>query len=269
MASRISLVAVLGFCILASGCGSSGSNSGGSNGPPMTMESGLHEMKAEVPNVFTSNEFVLVGSLMQNGSSVSGIMHFQGSSCFPFSTDISITGTATPSEIDLKTVLPNGQQVVFTGLTHPGGHGEFLAGNYAVIGAGCLPTVSGLASDEAHALGGNWIGSLNSSSGSMARISLNMNPTGPDAHGLFSATGNATITGGTCFGSANIDPSTLLILDGSTLVLDDAAPSSTGKTVLTFTTLFGPSNVGFGSGGGTYTSNEGACSDSGTFNLSQ
>jgi hypothetical protein len=196
-------------------------------------------------------------------------MHFQASSCFPFSTDISVIGTASSSEIDLKAVLPNGQQVVFTGLTHPGGHGESLTGNYAVTGAGCLPTVQGLTSDQAEALAGNWIGFLNSSRGSTARISLNMTMTGPDPHGLFSATGNATITGGTCFGTANINPSTLLILDGSTLVLDDAAPSATGKTVLTFTTLFGPSSVGFGAGNGTYTSNEGACSDSGTFSLSQ
>jgi hypothetical protein len=269
MRIRVSLPAVLGLCILAGGCGSGGSNGGGNGGPPVTLESGLHEMRAEVPNVFTSNEFVLVGSLMQSGSSVSGIMHFQGSSCFPFSTDISITGIASSSEIDVKAVLPNGQQVAFTGLTHPGGHLESLTGNYAVTGAGCLPTVQGLASDQAEALSGNWIGFLNSASGSTPRMSLNMTMTGPDAHGLFSATGNATITGGTCFSSANIDLSTVLILDGSTLVLDDAAPSSTGKTVLTFTTLFGPSNVGFGAGNGTYTSSEGACSDNGTFSLSQ
>jgi hypothetical protein len=263
MRTAVPLSFILGICISIAACG------GGNSGPRISLSSGLHSLKAEVPNNFDANEFVLVGSLIQNGSSISGIMHFRDSSCFPFSTDISVTGTATSSEIDLKAALPNGQEVAFTGLTHPGGHGEFLAGNYAVTGAGCIPTVQGLASDEAMDFSATWSGSLTSSSGTTARINLTMTQTGPDAHGLFSATGTATITGGTCFSSAKIDSSTVLIGDGSTLVLDDAAPSATGKTVLTFTTLFPASNVGFGAGGGTYTSNEGSCSDTGSFNLSE
>lgn len=263
MKVRVSLSAVLGLCILSGGCGG-----GGNSGPVISMESGLQQIRAEVPNSPTALVFELQGGLTQNGSSISGIMHFMNSSCFPFSTDISMTGKATSSEIDLQSVLPNGQQVVFTQLTHPNGHGSFLGGSYAVTGAGCIPIGSGSAVVQVEALGGNWIGTLNSSSGSMARINLNMSQTGPDAHGLFSATGTATIMGGTCFTSANIDPSTVLIGDGSTLVLDDAAPSATGKTVLTGN-FFGPSPVGFGAGSGTYTSSEGSCSETGTFSLSQ
>jgi hypothetical protein len=263
MRVRISLSAILGLGILSGGCGG-----GGANGPVISMESGLQQIRAEVPNNPTALEFELQGGLTQNGSSISGIMHFMNSSCFPFSVDISLTGTATSSEIDLQSMLPNGQQMVLSQLTHPGGHGSSLGGNYAVTGAGCIPTVSGSVSVQVEGLAGNWIGTLNSSSGSMARINLNMSQTGPDAHGLFSATGTATITGGTCFSTANIDPSTLLIGDGSTLVLDDAAPSATGKTVLTGN-FFGPSPVGFGAGSGTYTSSEGSCSETGTFSLSQ
>jgi len=263
MKVRASLPAVLGLCILSAGCGG-----GGNNGPVISISSGLQQIRAEAPNNPTALEFELQGGLTQNGSSISGIMHFMNSSCFPFSTDISLTGMATSSEIDLQSMLPNGQQLLFTGLTHPGGHGSSLSGNYAVTGAGCISTVPGLVVVQAEALSGNWIGTLNSSSGSMARINLNMSQTGPDAHGLFSATGTATITGGTCFSNANIDPSTVLIGDGSTLVLDDAAPSGTGKTVLTGD-FFGPSPVGFGAGSGTYTSSEGSCSETGNFSLSQ
>lgn len=258
----VSLSAVLSLCILSGGCG------GGNNGPVISMESGLQQIRAEAPNNPTALEFELQGGLTQNGSSISGIMHFVNSSCFPFSTDISLTGTANSSEIDLQSMLPNGQQLMLTGLTHPGGHESSVSGNYAVTGAGCLPTVPGSVVVQSEALGGNWIGTLNSSSGSMARINLNMSQTGPDAHGLFSATGTATITGGTCFSNANMDPSTVLIGDGSTLVLDDAAASGTGKTVLTGN-FFGPSPVGFGAGSGTYVSNEGSCSETGTFSLSQ
>ena len=259
----VSFPVVLGLCILPVGCGG-----GGNNGPVISIQSGLQQIRAEVPNNPGAVAFELQGGLTQNGSSISGIMHFMNSSCFPFSTDISLTGTATASEIDLQSVLPNGQQVMFTGLTHPDGHGSFLGGNYAVTGAGCIPTVPGSVVIQVEALGGNWIGTMNSSSGSMARINLNMAQTGPDAHGLFSATGTATITGGTCFSNANIDPSTVLIGDGSTLVLDDAGPSGTGKTVLTGN-FFGPSPVGFGAGSGTYISSEGSCSETGTFSLSQ
>ena len=275
----VSLSAILGLCILSGGCGASSAangssaksaGSGGSNNtaPGISIASGLQQIRAELPNSTTAPEFELQGGLTQNGSSISGIMHFMNSSCFPFSTDISLTGKANSSEIDLQSELPNGQQVEFTGLTHPNGHGTFLDGNFAVSGAGCIPTVPGFVVVQVEALGGNWIGTLKSSSGSMARIDLNMSQTGPDAHGLFSATGTATITGGTCFTNATIDPSTVLIGDGSTLVLDDATPSSTGKTVLTGN-FFGPSPVGFGAGSGTYTSTEGSCSESGTFGLSQ
>lgn len=266
MKVRVSLAAVLGVCILAGGCGAGSVSS--NKDPVISMSSGLQQIRAELPNSPTALQFELQGGLTQNESTISGIMHFMNSSCFPFSTDISLTGTATSSEIDLQSVLPNGQQLMFTGLTHPGGHGSFLGGNFAVTGVGCIPTVPGSVIVQVEALGGNWIGTLNSSSGSMARINLIMSQTGPDPHGLFSATGNATITGGTCFSNANIDPSTLLIGDGSTLVLDDAKPSSTGKTVLTGN-FFGPSPVGFGAGSGTYTSTEGSCSETGTFNLSQ
>lgn len=279
MKVRILLPAVLSVFISAGGCGtgnvsgtahvSSTGNGSSNNAPVISISSGLQQIRAEVvSNGPTALEFELQGGLTQSGSSISGIMHFMNSSCVPFTADISMTGTATSNEIDLQAALPTGQQLMFTGLTHPDGHGTFLDGKYAVTGAGCLSTVPGLVVVQVEALGGNWIGPLNSSSGSTARINLNMSQTGPDAHGLFSATGNATITGGTCFSNAIIDPSTVLIGDGSTLVLDDATPGSTGKTVLTGN-FFGPSPVGFGAGSGTYSSTEGSCSETGTFSLSQ
>jgi len=257
-----SLIALL-LCSILFGCG------GDSNNPKnlMGFESGLHSINAESPTNPDVSNFVLVGSLMQSGSSLSGIMHFQGSSCFPLSTDIPVSGTLTETEADFTAMVPNGQRVVFTGMKHPPiPHPQFLGGNYSVTGSGCLANVQALAGDETLGFNGNFIGTFVSSTGNTANVSLSVTQTGPDAHGFFSATGSATITGGTCFSSATFDPATVLLGDGSTLVLDDTAAGSTGKIVSNggFIT---PSPVGGPSFSGTYTSTKGACSETGNLSL--
>jgi len=259
MTSSYRFTLVLFVLIALFGCGSG-------NSSLMNFTSGLHSMRAESNADPTVANFVLVGSLMQNGSSLSGIMHFQGSTCFPLSTDIPVSGKLTATEANFSAMLPNGQQVSFTNLTHPGGHPQFLDGNYSVTGAGCLANVQGLSSDGALNFSGMYTGTFTSTTGNVAHVSLTLNQTGPDAHGFFSATGTATITGGTCFSSAIIDPATLLLGDGSTLMLDDIAPGSTGKTIATGT--FAPTSpVGFGFFSGTYTSAKGACSESGSLSM--
>jgi hypothetical protein len=251
------------LCSVLLGCG--GNTSHNNQGPPMLFESGLHSMSAS-SSTDPTGSFVLVGSLMQNGSSLSGIMHFQGSPCFPFATDIPVNGTLTPSEADLTAMLPNGQKVTFSGMTHPGGHLTFLNGNYSVTGSGCIANVQGTAGDGAMDFSGHYIGHFVSSTGNSASVSLSLNQTGPDAHGLFSATGTVSITGGTCFSSATLDATTLLLGKGSTLVLDDSAVGSAGKTVGNGD-FSPPSPVGFPFFNGTYTSSKGACSETGALNL--
>src|SRR5215472_14380265 len=93
-------------------------------------------------------------------------------------------------------------------------------------------------------------------------MSLALTQTGPDAHGFFSGTGTPTITGGTCFSSATVDPSTFLIGAGSTLVLDGPAG---GQTIIKGD--FMPPVFGDTIFNGTYTSTLGACSDSGTVQM--
>jgi hypothetical protein len=233
----------------------------------MAFLSGLYEVSGTSSSSASLN-FTMAGSLMQNGSSVAGILHFTSPSCFPFSTDIPASGTLTDTKLDVGLSLPSGQRLIFSNLNHPspGGHPQFLAGTYSVIGPGCLPVDQGSISAGADFLSGPYVGTLTSSTSTSSHITLTLNQTGPDAHGLFSATGSATITGGTCFSSATIDPSTLLLGKGSTVVLDNSAPATTGKTVLTGD-FFPSSPVGFGFFNGTYTSTQGACSESGTASL--
>ncbi|HET9840241.1 MAG TPA: hypothetical protein VFR84_18585 [Candidatus Angelobacter sp.] len=262
--TTVSFVWFLLFAL--SGCG--GGNTSNTNpGPLMVFGSGLHSTNAESPTNPSASNFVLVGSLIPNGSSISGIMHFQGSPCFPLTTDIPVTGTLTPTEADFTALLPNGQRVAFTALQHPPvPHPQFLGGNYSVTGPGCLPNVQALAGDEWLNFSGTYTGTFASATGNSAHVSLTLNQTGPDAHGFFSATGTATITGGTCFSSATIDPATVLLGDGSTLVLNDTAPGSAGKTIA-IGTFVATSPVGFGFFSGIYTSTKGACSESGSLGM--
>ncbi|HLY92490.1 MAG TPA: hypothetical protein VKQ89_04445 [Candidatus Angelobacter sp.] len=256
---------VLFVLIGLSGCG--GNTNNNNQGSLMVFESGLHSTRAESPTDPQASLFVLVGNLMQNGSSISGIMHFQGSPCFPLTTDIPVSGTLTPTEADFSAMLPNGQKVTFTAMQHGAiPHPQFLGGNFSVTGSGCLANSQGLAGDAAMNFSGAYTGRFVSSTGNSANVSLSLNQSGPDAHGFFSASGTATITGGTCFSSATIDPATLLLGDGSTLVLDDTAPGSAGKTIANGT-FVATSPVGFGFFSGTYTSAKGTCSESGSLNL--
>jgi hypothetical protein len=265
MTSRSRSTAVLFVLIvLMSGCGGGNNNN---DGPPMPFTSGLHSMTATNPADGTTI-FVLAGSLMQNGSSLSGTVHFQGSSCFAFATDIPITGTLTASEADVTAMLPNGQRVTFTGMTHPGGHPPQLAGNFSVAGSGCLANTQGLVFDREMNLSTRYVGQFISSTGTTASVTLILTQTGPDAHGLFSATGTATFTGGTCFSSATFDPGTVLVGKGSTLVLDDTASGSTGKTTSNGDFVASnPNTDGLNFFDGTYTSMKGTCSETGTVHL--
>lgn len=253
------------FLLVLLGIGLAGCS--GSNGmmptptpTPIPFFSGLFEVDAVSNTDFPV--FRLQGNLTQNGNSMSGIMHLAMLSCVAFNTDIQVTGTLSNPDglrLDLAMVLPGGQSVSFS-MSHP--DGTFFPGTYSFTGAaGCgVPAVGGA---MLHGMGltGAWRATLNSSGGTTSQMSLALTQTGPDAHGFFSATGTATITGGTCFSSATIDPASLLIGTGSQLILDDSRPGSSGKTILQGN--FGPLAFGGDFFQGTYTSTLADCSESG------
>lgn len=255
------LLSFLGYLVLA-GCGGSSGNS--QPAPDVPFPSGLVQIIATDLTGATTF-FRLNGNMTKNGNSVSGTMHINLPACFPFSTDIPVTGTlggGAPSfQITLNMTLPNGQLLVFS-LNRTGGGGSIFPGTFTISGAGCAVPDQGQAGLTSWNLTGTWQGKLVSSSGPTAQISLALTQTGPDANGFFSGTGTATITGGTCFSAATVDPSTFLIGAGSTLVLDGPAG---GQTILKGD--FTPTVFGVTSFNGTYTSTQGACSDSGTVQM--
>jgi hypothetical protein len=255
------------FCLVLSGCG--GSSAMPRPTPtPLPFGSGLYQIDG-TSTVNPATSLHLAGSLMQSGNNVSGVMHMTLAPCISFSTDLPVTGalgvnSAGDFTVDLALTLPGAQKLSFN-LIHPGGHISILSGNYTLAGGGCLPIDQGGAGGQELGVQGNWIGHFNSSGGVVSQLNMTLTQTGPDIHGLFSATGTATITGGTCFSSATVDPATLVIGTGSTLIFDNAQPGTTGKTIMQgdFTALIiGTSFTG------TYTSTQGTCSDTGSFSMS-
>ena len=265
VAVQIFLLANLG--LLLSGCGGSSSAMPGPTPTPLPFFSGLYQIDG-TSTVNPATSFHLAGSLMQAGNNVSGVMHMTLAPCISFSTDLPVTGTlgvnnAGDFTVDLVLTLPGAQKLSFN-LIHPGGHLSILSGSYTLAG-GCLPTDQGGVGGQELGVQGNWIGHFNSSGGVVSQLNMTLTQTGPDIHGLFSATGTATITDGTCFSSATVDPATIVIGLGSTLIFDNAQPGTTGKTIMQGD--FMPLIIGT-TFTGTYTSTQGTCSEAGSFSMS-
>jgi hypothetical protein len=267
-AVQVFLLAI--FCLVLSGCGGGSSMMPGP-GPtptPPPFFSGLYQID-ETSTVNPATSFHLAGSLMQAGNNLSGVMHTTLAPCVSFNTDLPVTGTlgttsAGDFSINLVLSLPSGQALSLD-LIHPGGHLSVVSGTYSLTGAGCAASDQGNAGGGVMGVSGPWIGHFNSSGGVVSQINMTLNQTGPDAHGLFSATGTANISGGTCFSSAVVDPATLVIGNGSTLILDNSQPGTTGKT--TFQGNFEPLPFGGTTFTGTYTSTQGARSETGSVGM--
>jgi|SRR5579859_3186611 len=240
-----------------SGCG--GASTPAPPPPPPPFTSGLYQLFASS----NSNAFTLSGSLMQSGSTVSGVMHIGMPQCFPFTTDLPVKGTLMNDAnltVNLSLTLPSGQMLSFS-LTHVGGHLSNVAGSFAITGAGCAAPEQGLANGGTVTITGQWTGTLITAAQTVSSISLNLTQTGPDAHGFFSATGTGTITGGTCFGGVSVDSTTVIAGNGTNFVLDNSQTGTTGKLTLQGNIL--PGAFGGASFTGTYTSVQGACSETG------
>ena len=255
------------ICLGLAGCGGS-STMQGATSAPLPFFPGLYQI-SEDSTVHPGTSFTLQGSLLQSGNNVSGVMHANGLSCLSFNTDIPLSGKlGTDSTgnftVDLVLSLPTGQTLSLN-TTHPDGHLSFIDGNYSLTGAGCLPTDQGGVNGQSLGVQGPWIGHFNSTGGVVSQLNMMLTQTGPDAHGFFSATGTATITGGTCFSSAIVDPATVVIGTGSTLIFDNSQSGTTGKTIMQGD--FSPLIIG-STFTGTYTSTQGTCSETGSFSMS-
>ena len=246
---------MLAFCLLLLGCGGSNNDS-----PLASLNAGLYELEA-TSNSGPAANFRLNGNLMQTGSAIAGTMHITMPSCFSFNADIPVNGIAhrdAAGSFDLGMVLPDGQQLAVH-LSHPEIKPSILIGTYSLTGPGCaLPDQGGIGISGIDVTG-TWHATFNPTGGPSSQGTISLTQTGPDAHGFFSATGTATLTG-TCFTAGTVATSSLIMGKGSQLILD-GPPGPAGKT-----TVQGDfQNLPFGGStfNGTYTSTQGACSESG------
>jgi hypothetical protein len=262
-AVQVFLLAI--FCLVLSGCGGGSSAMPGPTPTPITFFSGLYEIN-EASAVNPGTNFTLQGSLLQSGNNLSGVMHATGLSCFSFNTDIPVRGSLGIDNtgnftVNLVFSLPGGQTLSLNTI-HPFGHFSFISGTYSLVGAGCAASDQGNVVGQSLSIGGSWMGHFNSSGGVVSQVTnMTLTQTGPDAHGFFSATGTATITGGTCFSNATVDPGSVIIGTGSTLIFDNAQPGTTGKTIIHGDLGSGLIGSNFN---GTYISTQGTCSETGT-----
>ena len=267
---RYGLVLVLTgvICLGLAGCGGGSSVMPGPTPTPITFSSGLYEIN-QASGVHPGTNFTLQGSLLQSGNNLSGVMHASGLPCFPFNTDIPVIGKLGIDNtgnftVDLVYSLPGGQTLSLNTI-HPFGHLGVITGTYSLAGAGCAASDQGNVGGQSLSIGGSWMGHFNSSGGVVSQVTnMTLTQTGPDANGFFSATGTATITGGTCFSSATVDPASVIIGTGSTLIFDNAQPGTTGKTIIQGDLASGLIGSSFN---GTYVSTQGTCSETGTVNF--
>lgn len=264
---------VLFLYLVLSGCG------GGHNTPPSPTPtpvispppSGFTTFTA-TSNTNSSLNFRLDGNINANfpaSTALSGVMHISNSPCFPFNTDIPLSGVVKDNmgDSNLLLTLPSGQTLSFTLVRA----GDFFGGSYSLTGAGCATPDQGTVTVGSFSFPGIYVGTLTSGAGPSSRMTLTIvSQSAPDVNGFFSATGTATLVSvsgtASCFSNAAIDPSTT-VLSGpnSQIVLLDSQPGKTGKTILQGTLDGGSFGTVLFSG--TYTSTEGACSDSGSLSL--
>ena len=220
----------------------------------------------------SSLNFRLDGNINENfpsSSALSGVMHISNSPCFPFSTDLPLSGVVRDNngDSDLSLTLPSGQKLSFSLVRA----GDFFGGTYSLTGAGCATPDQGTITVGSFGFTGAYVGFFNSKGGTSSRLNLTIaTQSPPDVNGFFSATGTGTVTSfsgtATCFINAIIDPATT-VLGGpnSQIVLLDSDPGKAGKTILTGIMEGEP--FGDMQFTGTYTSSEGTCSDSGGISL--
>lgn len=207
---RLTTFLALAAAALLSGCGAS---------RPVSTSTPPETPPPPIPNVAGNWQFsaastvpgnpplAVAGSISQNGSSISGALHVEGSSCFDQLTVMGLNGTVSADGTSLTTLTstsPNGQVVTFTGDFH------FLnntfTGTYSVNGGcdnGDKGSVTGNRISLADADG--WSGEFTSSSQTSFGGTGNFALVAASSEGSFGVTGTASFDS-PCFSSATLSP---------------------------------------------------------------
>lgn len=180
----------------------------------------------------------LAGSLMQQESSISGILHARASQCFdPVLDDLVVTGSVDGRTITLSTEPLRGQSITISATVMSAnaqniGNVSTLTGNYTFSGSACIGATGTVAALLIPPLTGTFTGSV---TGSLtANVTADLTQTGPDAHGFFHLSGNFTFSGSPCFTSGTVVNSSLsgILADFAINTSDGGNTSVTGLNSL-------------------------------------
>ena len=207
----------------------------------------------------------IAGGITQSGSSVSGTVHVDGSSCFDRLTAMSLTGTVTGDNISLTSTPVAGQVTTFTGsitdnaLTGTFSPGQFT-GTYTISG-GCANgdqgSVTGI---KIPFLANVMSGTFTTSAGDTFDVAADeAQSSTPSTEGSFGIQGTITFRT-SCFSSGTLTPGTFpsgSFIMGTLVALE----IKTGNGKVNFA---GTLDRDKGEISGNYTASGGTCDQTGT-----
>ena len=269
---------LLSVLVLLCGCGGGGITSDSNSRPsarpimgptsdpaPQVLSSVSNWQFSATSTVSGMPSLTIAGGITQSGSSVSGTVHVDGSSCFDRLTAISLTGTVTGDNISLTSTPVAGQVTAFTGsITDNALTGTFSPGQFTgtyTINGGCANGDQGnVTGIKIGYIANNLNGTFTTSGSGTFDVTGNMaQDAGVSSEGSFGITGTVSFRT-SCFNSGTITrgtfPSNSFIMGRSV-----ALKIETGNGTLAF---LGTENLSTGEIIGNYTVSGGTCDQNGT-----
>lgn len=255
---RISKLAIAVLVLALCGCGSGDSSNHGSS---LTLTAGNWDVKTASTANLGGHSIAGGTSLSQNGVNVSGIMHLFSPPCFSLLEDLNLNGAVNGQTLQLSVNAATGQTISLTAT----GSGTSLSGTYSASAAACAPADQGtFTATLVPSATGTWQGTLTSASGVVSQATATLTQSGPDAHGLFSVSGQVMFSS-SCLSSGAISQS---LVNGASYELTVGSGGlQTGGSVLIAGFMSDPSTASEISG--LYTSLGNGCIDNGAVKLTK
>jgi hypothetical protein len=220
MPRNLLLISLIGFCAVLSGCGSTSPVTANETFPGLTgnwqMQTSQPPAAGLPPSYPAFSGVVLVGSLVQSGSDVTGLLQFEDlrsgllNGCVSFLTLVTISGTINASgAVELQGSVGGG--TVKIAFSAPPAKTPFVTATMTVSGGSCAlaatPSLAGLVPN----VSGTYTGPVNVTnfvtnavSTGTATLELGQLDT-PNPTGHFAMSGTLTVTGTVCNGTATFN----------------------------------------------------------------
>lgn len=220
-------VSILFSLALLTGCGGGGGGSTSTNSPSTPSNSGVSSGNwslAAASSVVAGKTYI-GGSLLQSGTSLSAIMHIDGSSCYDLLTNIPFTGSVTGTNFTLTSSSINSQVITVTGTI---ANSSSIQGSYTITG-GCATgdkgTVTGVLVPS---ISGTWK-ATDMSTGVTITITGNIiQSTSATSDGLFLLSGNFTYANSPCSTGGTIKSASFIA--GDVVAVDANTNDKNGTT---------------------------------------